>query len=94
MRGAKKCTIAAILKSETGKGGDHYELEKQISSWSIHGSRHVGGDVFSAERRSAAGRLVGAVSHDGWDMGNFRFALRETEIKSCAAFDVHRRRER
>lgn len=73
-------TIPAISKS-TGQKDEHtHELEKQIDSWNIHRSCHVAGDVCPAQRRSAAGRLFGAVSHDGGRLGDFCAAFRETEI--------------
>jgi hypothetical protein len=34
--------------------------------------------------------FFGAVSHDGRGMGDFRVALRETEILRCSAFRVPR----
>ena len=65
---------------KTAKGGGTHELEKQIFAWSIHCSGNDGGDVSSPQRRSAAGRLFGAVSLDGRGVGDFRVALREIEI--------------
>jgi hypothetical protein len=87
--GEKKCTIAAVLEVPKRERADgHHALEKQISSWSIHCSRNDGGYVSSPQRRFAAGRLFGAVSHDGRGMGDFRVALRETEITLCSTFRV------
>jgi hypothetical protein len=77
-----RVTITAILEVPDGKGGRTHELEKQISPRSIHSSRNDGGDVSSPPRRCDAGCLFSAVSHDGWGMGNFRLALRETEINT------------
>ena len=59
---------------------DTHELEKQIDSWSTHGSRHVAGHVCPTPRKCAAGRLFGAVSPDGRRLGDFRAAFREAEI--------------
>src|SRR5262252_1450171 len=66
---------------------DTHELEKTYSC-SAHRSRDDGGDVYPAQRRYAAGSLAGAVSHDGRSVGDFRVALRETEITSYSAFGV------
>ena len=74
-----RCTIAAFFESErTGMNG--HELEKTCSP-NNHCSRHACPNVRTAKRRRAARRFFGAVSNDGWSVGDFRAAVREAEIK-------------
>lgn len=88
--GGNTCTIAAVLEVPNGKGRTGTDELEKTYSWSAHCSRDDGGDVCPAQRKYAAGSLSGAISHDGRSMGDFRVALRETEITNCSAFGVHR----
>ena len=67
-------------RSRKPEGKDEPDELEKIRFWSTYCSRHDGGDVSPAERRCAAGRFFGAVSFDGRSMGDFRVALRETQI--------------
>ena len=67
-------------RSRKPEGKDEPDELEKIRFGDTYCSRHDGGDVSPAERRCAAGRFFGAVSFDGRSMGDFRVALRETQI--------------
>jgi hypothetical protein len=70
--------------SKRGKTND--ELENQIGPRNTHSFGDVGAYVCASKRNCNARRGVGAVSHDGWSVGDLRFALRETEIEHRGGF--------
>ena len=65
-----------------------HELEKTCSR-NNHCSRHACPNVCAAKRRRTARRIFGAVSNDGWSVGDFRAAVREAEIKPSAGVRIH-----
>ncbi len=84
--GRNGCTIAAAFEVKTNpRGPNTHELESQSCSWSPHCSRHDVADISAAQRRRRTRRVSGAVSHHGWNLGDFRPPLREAEIATKLA---------
>jgi hypothetical protein len=56
------------------------ELQNQINPWGTHCSSHAVVDLRSSTRRCAAERTTGDVPGYSWGVGDFCFAVRETEV--------------
>ena len=57
-----------------------YELEGQAGDWSVDCCCDVPSIIRASKRRAAAGCGIGAVSVDGWGMGDFRSAICKVEM--------------
>ncbi len=61
--------------------GNKDGLENQISSRNTHSFGDVRAGFCAPKRNCDARRSVGTVSSYGWRVGDFRVALRETEVE-------------
>src|SRR5215831_11644673 len=66
--------------SELTTRSNTYELEKQANPRNTHCSGHDVPHVYASKRRRVTRCSASAVSGHGWGLGDFRVALRETEI--------------
>ena len=74
-------------KNQNARKNDD-DLEKQTDPRNSHRSSHVLPLPCPSPRRLIAGSTGGPVSHDGWSLGYFRFALCETEITGEAGCEA------
>jgi hypothetical protein len=60
----------------------HDELHNEVGCRDTHGFGDAGADFCDSKRKCATRRTIGSVPSNCWSVGDLRFALRETEIRS------------